>query len=82
MKGLAAEGRAVLVSSHLISEMALTADHLVVIGQGRLLADSSVTELTAGGSSLEEAFFRLTSESATYRGVESQLPSAAQRRQR
>lgn len=82
MKGLAAEGRAVLVSSHLISEMALTADHLVVIGQGRLLADTSVTELTAGGSSLEEAFFRLTSESATYRGVESQLPSAAQRRQR
>jgi ABC-2 type transport system ATP-binding protein len=37
MKNLAAEGRTVLLSSHLISEMALTADHLVVIGQGRLL---------------------------------------------
>ncbi|MER7176723.1 ABC transporter ATP-binding protein [Streptomyces mesophilus] len=69
MKGLAAEGRTVLVSSHLISEMALTADHLVVIGQGRLLADTSVAELTADGGSLEEAFFRLTSGSATYRGT-------------
>ncbi|MER6199559.1 ABC transporter ATP-binding protein [Streptomyces sp. NPDC001586] len=39
MKGLAAEGRTIFVSSHLMSEMALTADHLVVIGQGRLLAD-------------------------------------------
>jgi ABC-2 type transport system ATP-binding protein len=42
MKRLAAEGRTVLVSSHLMSEMALTADHLVVIGQGRLLADTSM----------------------------------------
>jgi ABC-2 type transport system ATP-binding protein len=40
-----------------------------VIGQGRLLADSTVTELTAGGRSLEEAFFALTSGSAEYRGV-------------
>ncbi|WP_431680571.1 ABC transporter ATP-binding protein [Kitasatospora sp. KL5] len=39
MKGMAAEGRTVFVSSHLMSEMALTADHLVVIGRGRLLAD-------------------------------------------
>jgi ABC-2 type transport system ATP-binding protein len=42
MKALAAEGRTVFVSSHLMSEMALTADHLVVIGQGRLLADTSM----------------------------------------
>jgi ABC-2 type transport system ATP-binding protein len=41
MKDLAAEGRAVLVSSHLMSEMALTADHLIVIGAGKLIADSS-----------------------------------------
>ncbi|MFI6938174.1 ABC transporter ATP-binding protein [Streptomyces sp. NPDC050418] len=68
MKSLAAEGRTVLVSSHLISEMALTAEHLVVIGQGRLLADTTVAALTADGNSLEEAFFRLTSDSATYRG--------------
>ncbi|MFJ6213053.1 ABC transporter ATP-binding protein [Streptomyces sp. NPDC092296] len=44
MRRLAAEGRTVFVSSHLMSEMALTADHLVVIGQGRLLADLSVKE--------------------------------------
>ncbi|GAA0309356.1 ABC transporter ATP-binding protein [Streptomyces polychromogenes] len=39
MKGLASEGRTIFVSSHLMSEMAVTADHLVVIGQGKLLAD-------------------------------------------
>jgi ABC-2 type transport system ATP-binding protein len=44
MRGLAEEGRTVLVSSHLMSEMALTAQHLLVIGRGRLLADSSVDE--------------------------------------
>ncbi|MFI6943350.1 ABC transporter ATP-binding protein [Streptomyces sp. NPDC050418] len=44
MKGLAAQGRTVFVSSHLMSEMALTADHLVVIGQGRLLADTSMAD--------------------------------------
>ncbi|MFI1768112.1 ABC transporter ATP-binding protein [Streptomyces sp. NPDC020800] len=42
MKSLAAQGRTVFVSSHLMSEMALTADHLVIIGQGRLLADTSM----------------------------------------
>ncbi|WP_324791844.1 ABC transporter ATP-binding protein [Streptomyces violarus] len=43
MKALAAEGRTVFVSSHLMSEMALTADHLIVIGRGQLLADMSIT---------------------------------------
>ncbi|WP_327682687.1 ABC transporter ATP-binding protein [Kitasatospora sp. NBC_00458] len=43
LRELAAEGRAVLVSSHLMTEMALTADHLVVIGRGRLLADSAAS---------------------------------------
>ncbi|ANW18043.1 ATP-binding cassette domain-containing protein [Streptomyces clavuligerus] len=42
MKRLASEGRTIFVSSHLMSEMALTADHLIVIGQGRLLADTSM----------------------------------------
>ncbi|MFJ8692702.1 ABC transporter ATP-binding protein [Streptomyces roseolilacinus] len=50
MKALAAEGRTVFVSSHLMSEMALTADHLVVIGRGRLLADMSVREFIATNS--------------------------------
>ncbi|MEV5282866.1 ATP-binding cassette domain-containing protein [Streptomyces sp. NPDC052811] len=44
MKSLAAEGRTVVVSSHLMSEMALTADHLVVIGRGRLIADTGIEE--------------------------------------
>ncbi|MDQ7808670.1 ATP-binding cassette domain-containing protein [Amycolatopsis sp. A133] len=48
MRSLAREGRAVLVSSHLMSEMAQTADHLVVIGRGKLVADTAVTELVRG----------------------------------
>lgn len=47
LRGLASEGRTVFVSSHLMSEMALTASHLIVVGQGRLIADASVAELTA-----------------------------------
>lgn len=47
LQRLAAEGRTVLVSSHLMSEMALTAQHVIVIGRGRLIADTSVDELTA-----------------------------------
>ena len=61
IRSLAAQGRTVFVSSHLISEMALTADRLLVIGGGRLLADTTVGALTArGGGSLEEGFFGLT----------------------
>jgi ABC-2 type transport system ATP-binding protein len=66
LKSLAAEGRTVLVSSHLISEMALTADDLIVIGQGRLLAQTTVAELSARSRSLEEAFLELTSGSAEF----------------
>lgn len=44
LRGLAAEGRTVFVSSHLMSEMALTADHLIVVGRGRLIADTSVDD--------------------------------------
>ena len=50
MKGLAAEGRTVLVSSHLMSEMELTADQLLVIGRGRLLADTTMQDLIEGGA--------------------------------
>ncbi|MEU3842163.1 ABC transporter ATP-binding protein [Streptomyces sp. NPDC028635] len=56
MKSLAAQGRTVFVSSHLMSEMALTADHLVVIGQGRLLADTSMADFIAHNS---RAFVRI-----------------------
>ncbi|MCG5217405.1 ATP-binding cassette domain-containing protein [Streptosporangium soli] len=47
MRDLAAEGRTVLVSSHLMSEMALTAHHLVVIGRGRLVADTPLDDFAA-----------------------------------
>jgi ABC-2 type transport system ATP-binding protein len=48
LRSLAAEGRTVFVSSHLMSEMAQTADHLVVIGKGRLIADRSLAEFIQG----------------------------------
>jgi ABC-2 type transport system ATP-binding protein len=69
MKSLAAEGRMVFVSSHLINEMAVTADRLVVIGAGRLLADTTVAELSVRSASLEDAFLELTSGSAEFRGI-------------
>jgi ABC-2 type transport system ATP-binding protein len=50
LREMAAEGRTVLVSSHLISEMALTADRLVVIGRGRLIAETGVAEFVARSS--------------------------------
>ncbi|MFC5058591.1 ABC transporter ATP-binding protein [Saccharothrix xinjiangensis] len=83
MRSLAREGRAVLVSSHLMGEMARTADHLVVIGRGRLIADTSTAEFLRGrgeGSVLvrtpETAAFalRLTAAGATVReGPDSSL---------
>jgi ABC-2 type transport system ATP-binding protein len=55
LRGLAAEGRTVFVSSHLISETSLTADRLVVIGRGRLIAESSVADFVArsGGGAVK-----------------------------
>jgi ABC-2 type transport system ATP-binding protein len=50
LKGLGREGRTVFVSSHLMSEMALTADHLVVIGRGRLIAEMPVADFIAQSS--------------------------------
>src|SRR5205085_4127850 len=50
LKGLAAEGRTVFVSSHLMGEMALTADHLIVIGRGRKIADTSTSEFLSAAS--------------------------------
>lgn len=56
LRGLAAEGRTVMLSSHLMSEMAQTADRLVVVGRGRLLAETTVdalVEQTEGGGAKE-----------------------------
>ena len=60
MRGLAAEGRTVLLSSHLMSEMARTAEHIVILGGGRLIAQTTVAELTARYPSLEDAYLALT----------------------
>ncbi|MET8981357.1 ATP-binding cassette domain-containing protein [Streptomyces sp. NPDC004539] len=68
LTSLAAEGRTVLVSSHLMGETALTADQLVVIGRGRLIADLPTSEFAESGSSLEDAFLKLTENTVRYRG--------------
>jgi ABC-2 type transport system ATP-binding protein len=61
IRSLAAQGRTVFVSSHLIGEIALTADRVLVTGGGRLLADTTAAALAArGGGSLEDAFLTLT----------------------
>jgi ABC-2 type transport system ATP-binding protein len=62
LRGFAAEGRTVFVSSHLMSEMALTADHLIVVGRGRLIRDVSVQEFIASASN---ASVRVRSPQAT-----------------
>ena len=62
LKGLASEGRTVFVSSHLMSEMAVTAEHLIVIGRGRLIADTSVEEFVRRASG---AVVRVRSPQAT-----------------
>ncbi|RSM47387.1 multidrug ABC transporter ATP-binding protein [Amycolatopsis balhimycina DSM 5908] len=80
MRSLAREGRAVLVSSHLMSEMAQTADHLVVIGRGKLVADTAVSELVRGEGTVhvrtpDPGFARLlvTAGATVREGVESSL---------
>jgi ABC-2 type transport system ATP-binding protein len=72
LRSLAAEGRTVFVSSHLIGELSRTADHVVVIGRGRLLADASVAELSARSASLEDWFFELTAGAADHQATPEQ----------
>ena len=72
MKSLAAEGRTVFVSSHLIAEMALTAERLIIVSAGRLLADTTVAGLSATNESLEDAFLALTSGTAEFRAGSNQ----------
>jgi ABC-2 type transport system ATP-binding protein len=64
LQRLAGEGRTVLISSHLMSEMELIADRLIIVGRGRLLADTTVGELITrdGSASLEDAYLRITEE--------------------
>ncbi|MFC9037149.1 ABC transporter ATP-binding protein [[Kitasatospora] papulosa] len=66
MKRLASEGRTVFVSSHLMSEMALTADHLIVIGRGQLLSDMSVSDFISANSA-DFARVRVPADRPEYR---------------
>ncbi|MEU0090030.1 ATP-binding cassette domain-containing protein [Kribbella sp. NPDC006257] len=67
LRELADDGRTVFVSSHLMSELQLVADHLIVIGRGRLVADTTLAEFTADGRSLEDAYLDLTDDATQYR---------------
>lgn len=68
LRGLADDGRTVFVSSHLMSELQLIADRVVIIGKGRLVADASLADVVADGESLEDAYVRLTAWAQEYRG--------------
>jgi ABC-2 type transport system ATP-binding protein len=65
LRALAAQGRAVLVSSHLMSELQDTADHLVVAGRGRVIADSSMRDLIAAASGNQVILHTIAREQAT-----------------
>jgi ABC-2 type transport system ATP-binding protein len=69
LRSLAAEGRTVLVSSHLMSELQDAADHVVVAGRGRVIAERPLPELLRRWPSLEAAYLALTRDAVEYRGV-------------
>jgi ABC-2 type transport system ATP-binding protein len=78
LRSLAGQGRAILVSSHLISEVENMADQLIVVGRGRVLADAGVGELIAAvaagqatgrRASLEDAYLRLTRDAVEFRAA-------------
>jgi ABC-2 type transport system ATP-binding protein len=64
LRDFAAEGGTVLVSSHMLAEVAQIIDSAVIVHHGRLVVQAPVAELTAGGTDLETAFFHLTREAA------------------
>jgi ABC-2 type transport system ATP-binding protein len=64
LRHLAGEGRTVLLSSHLMSEMAQTADHVIVLGRGRVVADAPIAEFVAGGQSAQGERVRVQSPDA------------------
>ncbi|MFI6298536.1 ABC transporter ATP-binding protein [Nonomuraea sp. NPDC050790] len=66
LRSLAGEGRTVLVSSHLMGEMERTAGHVVLIGRGRLLADTSMADLVDRYGSLEDGYMELTEASVEF----------------
>ena len=65
---LAGQGRAVLVASHLMSELQHIAGPVVIVGRGRVLADTTVADLLAAAPSLEDAYFALTRDAVEFHG--------------
>jgi ABC-2 type transport system ATP-binding protein len=68
LRSLAAQGRTVLVASHLMRELQDAAGHVIVVGHGRVIADSPVAGLVARWGSLEDAYLELTRDAVDYRG--------------
>jgi ABC-2 type transport system ATP-binding protein len=64
LRRLAGEGRTVLMSSHILAEVAQIADSVVILDGGRLVAQATLAELTSGTETLEETFLRLTRDAA------------------
>ncbi len=64
LRGMAAEGSTVLVSSHILAEVAHTVDSVVILDGGRLVRQAPLADLTLGARDLEDAFFKLTKEAA------------------
>jgi ABC-2 type transport system ATP-binding protein len=69
VRSLAAQGRTVLVSSHLMRELQDAADHVIIVGRGRVIADSPVGSLLTRWRSLENAYLALTKDEVEYRGA-------------
>jgi ABC-2 type transport system ATP-binding protein len=69
LRALAAEGRTVLVSSHLMGEMQDMADQVIIVGRGRVIADAPVADILTRWPSLEAAYLELTASATEYRGA-------------
>jgi ABC-2 type transport system ATP-binding protein len=64
LRGLAGEGRTIFVSSHLLTEVAQTVDHVVIVNRGRLIADARLADLIRDEQTLEDLFLNLTQKEA------------------
>ena len=64
LRGLAGEGRTIFVSSHLLTEVAQTVDHVVIVNRGRLIANARLADLIRGEQTLEDLFLNLTRKDA------------------
>ncbi len=65
LRGFAAQGRTVLISSHVLAEVAQTVDQVIVINRGRIVANDPLTEITDNGRTLENAYLELTASEAS-----------------